>query len=469
LAEQDSTEVLIRDGWFRVHLSSNNMEASLTLEPPVGEGKWPSKADALEALRTQNIVYGVMEDAIDNLIEQHLPESVLVAKGRPAQAGRDAEIKLFFEIGSLWKFINNDDADKVDYRDVQTLQNVTAGEVIGEKIPATEGSPGTNVCGREIPPIKGKDKVIRVGKNAYLSGDGLKIISKIDGEPSCVQNQINVNPVHEIRGDVNFKSGNINFLGSLIIHGNVDSGFRVEAEGDITIMGSAEAAGLKAGGNIAVRGGIIGRDKSYIECEGDFTAKYLEHVKIDCGGSVYAKEAIMHCEVNADVNVIVETGKGLIVGGAIRAGELISAKTVGSRFGTTTELETGVRPKLKLESEQLDTAIQNHNESLEKAEKAIVLLERIPRLPPDRQEMYQTLLKTVVTVKEQLAQAEARRKEVMEEILVLSKSRGRVKVKEILYPGVRATIAGVTTITRDEYKYVLLAYNEGEVQIQTYR
>jgi uncharacterized protein (DUF342 family) len=468
MAEEVSTEVLARDGWFRVHLSRNNMEASLTLEPPVGEGKWPTKADALEALRVQNVVYGVMEDAIDNLIAGRLPESVTVAKGQPAQPGRDAEIRLLFEIGSLWKF-NDKAADKVDYRDVQTLQNVTVGEVIGEKIPATEGSPGTNVCGSEIPPVKGKDKVVRVGKNVYLSEDGLKIISKINGEPSWRQNQINVNPVHEIRGDVNFESGNINFLGSLVIHGDVDSGFRVEAEGDMTIMGSVEAADLKAGGNIAIRGGIIGRDKSNICCEGDFTAKYLEHVKIDCGGSVYAKEAIMHCEVNADGNVIVETGKGLIVGGVVRAGELISAKTVGSRFGTTTELETGVRPKLKLELEQLETSIQNYDVSLEKAEKTIVLLERIPRLPPDRQEMYQTLLKTVVAVQEQLAQAEARRKAIMEEIMIFSKSRGRIKVKEILYPGVRATIAGATTITRDECKYVLLAYNEGEVQIQTFR
>jgi uncharacterized protein (DUF342 family) len=469
MAEQDSTEVLTRDGWFRVQISSNNMEASLKLEAPVGEGKWPTKADALEALRAQNVVYGVIEDEIANLVEQRLTETVLVARGKPAEPGRDAEIKLLFEIGAMWKFANNDDTEKVDYRDIQTLQNVTAGQVIGEKIPATAGIPGYNVCGREISPLNGKDKSVRLKKNVYWSEDGLKIISKINGEPSCVQNQITVNPIHEIRGDVNFKSGNIVFLGSLVIYGNVDSGFRVEADGDITIQGSVEAADLKAAGNIMIRGGVTGRDKSNISCEGDFTAKYLEHAKIDCGGSVIAKEAIMHCEVNADGSVIVETGKGLIVGGVVRAGEVISAKTIGSRFGTITELEAGIKPKLKIESEQLEVAMQAHNDSLEKADKAIALLERIPNLPPDRQVMYRNLLKTVVALKDQIAQGEARRKEITEEILILSKSRGRIKVKETLYPGVRASIACATTITRDEFKYVLLVYNEGEVEVQAFR
>jgi uncharacterized protein (DUF342 family) len=469
LPEKDSTEVLSQDGWFRVHLSPNNMEASLTLEPPVGEGKWPTRTDALEALKSHNVNYGILEAEVDRLVGQRLTESVAVARGKPPEPGRNAELKLLFEVGALWKFDRDDEAERVDYRDIQTLQNVTAGQLIGEKIPATAGTPGCNILGREIPPKNGKDKLVRLGKNVYWSEDGLKIISKIDGEPSCVQNQINVNPVHEIRGDVNFQSGNVIFVGSLVIHGNVDSGFRVEADGDITIRGSVEAADLKAGGNITIRGGVSGRDKSNISCQGDLLAKYLEHAKVDCGGNVTAKEAVMHCEINADGNVIVETGKGLIVGGVIRASEMIAAKTIGSRLGTATELEAGVKPKLKIESEQLELEINNYHESLDKANKTIVLLERIPHLPPDRQVMYQNLLKTVTALKERLAQAEARREELAEENLTFSKNQGRIKVKEILYPGVRVSIAGAVLITRDEYKYVLLVYNEGEVQIQAYR
>jgi uncharacterized protein (DUF342 family) len=467
--ENVTTEVLNQDGWFRVHLTADNMEAFLTLEPPSDEGKWPTKADALAALRAENIVFGVDEEVIEQLVEQHPTGSVLVAKGRAAEPGMDAEIKLYFEIGAFWKFFAEETSDKVDFREVQTLQNVKTGQVIGEKIPATPGKPGCNVLGREIPPQNGKDKSVKLGKNAAWTEDGLKIVSKIDGEPSSARNQINVNPVHEVRGNVDFKSGNIKFLGSLVIHGNVDGGFRVEAEGDITIHGRVEAAELKADGNVLIRGGVTGMDKCVISCGGDFAAKYVEHAKIDCGGSVTVKEAIMHCEINADTRVVVETGKGLIVGGVIRVGEDIAAKTIGSRFGTVTELEAGTKPKLQIEAQELEETLQNSRVNLEKSEKVMVLLERTPRLSPDRQAMYQNLVKTVLALKEEITTAEARQKEIIEETLVISKARGRVKVKETLYPGVRVEIAGAVLIIRDEYQYSILVYNEGEIQIQPYR
>ncbi|HYH04111.1 MAG TPA: FapA family protein, partial [Bacillota bacterium] len=389
----NSVEVNKRDGWFRVHISGNYMEASLELEPPLGEGKWPTKADAVAALRSEGIMYGVMEEVIDRIIEGNLTEPVIVAKGKPAEPGVDAQINILFETGAVWKFSEDEDSAKVDYRNIQTIQSVQIGEVLAEKIPATKGEPGFDIYGRTVSPQAGKDKFIKLGKNVAWTEDNLKIFSKINGEPNYVMNQINVFPVHEVNGDVNFKSGNIIFPGSLVIRGNVDSGFRVEADGDITINGSVEAADIKAGGNITVRGGITGRDKCNVSCDGDFAAKYVEYAKIDCDGSVTVKEAIMHCEVNANSRVLVEMGKGLIVGGVVRSGEDISVKTVGSKFGTATELEAGVKPKLKIEYQQLETLLATNKENLDKAEKAIAILEKMPQLPPERYEMYQNLRK----------------------------------------------------------------------------
>lgn len=462
-------EINRRDGWFRVHISGNFMEASLELEPPLGEGKWPTKSDAFAALHAEGIIYGVMEEVIDEILQYGLTEPRVVAKGKPAEPGVDAQINILFETGTVWKFAEDvEDSAKVDYRNIQTIQTVRTGEVLAEKIPATKGEPGFDIYGRTINPQPGKDKFIKLGKNVAWTEDNLKIVSKIDGEPNYVMNQINVFPVHEVHGDVNFKSGNITFPGSLIIRGNVDSGFRVEADGDITINGSVEAADIRAGGNITIRGGITGREKCYISCGGDFAAKYVEYAKIDCDGTVTVKEAIMHCEVNANSKVLVEMGKGLIVGGVVRAGEEISVKTVGSKFGTATELEAGVRPKLKIEFQQLEAQLAANKENLDKAEKAIAILEKMPHLPPERYEMYQNLRITVDSLRNEIAVAEARRKEIMEEILVLSKGRGKIKIKDTLFPGIKATIAGAISIVRDEYKRVCLVYSEGEIKMLPY-
>lgn len=458
-----------RDGWCRVQVSNDAMEAYLVIEPPIGEGNWPTKEDALKAISSEKVVYGIIDEAIDEAINKHQLKPVLIAKGKAPVNGTDAEINYLFETGVFRKAFIEDEFGRVDYRQIQNLQNVTVGQKIVEKIPPTPGEPGMNVRGEEIKANPGKDKQIKLGKNVAWTEDNLAIVSTINGEPSLVNNKVSVHEVHEIKGDVNFQSGNINFLGSVIIRGNVESGFKIEAEGDVTIYGNVDSAEIKAGGNIFVKGGISGMDKGKVICGGDFSAKYIEHATVDCEGTITVREAIMHCQVNADQKVVCEGGKGLIVGGLIRSGEEISAKTIGSRLGTVTELEVGVKPKLKLELQELEEQLKANKESLDKAEKAIGLLSKMPNLPDDRKEMLQNLIKTSYVLKAQINEADAKRQQLMEEILVKSKEKGRIRVKEVIYPGIRVTMGKTTIMIQDEIKYAVLVYNEGEIQIQPYR
>lgn len=458
-----------RDGWCRVQVSNDAMEAYLVIEPPIGEGNWPTKEDALKAINSERVIFGIIDEAIDEAINKHQIKPVLIAKGKPPVNGTDAEINYLFETGVFRKAFIEDEFGRVDYRQVQNLQNVTVGQKIVEKIPATPGEPGMNVRGEEVKANPGKDKQIKLGKNVAWTEDNLAIVSTINGEPSLVNNKVSVHEVHEIKGDVNFQSGNINFLGSVVIQGNVESGFKIEAEGDVTIYGNVDSAEIKAGGNIFVKGGISGMDKGKVICGGDFSAKYIEHASVDCEGTITVREAIMHCQVNADQKVVCEGGKGLIVGGLIRSGEEISAKTIGSRLGTVTELEVGVKPKLKLELQELEEQLKNNKESLDKAEKAIGLLSKMPNLPDDRKEMLQNLIKTSYVLKAQINEAESKRQQLMEEILVRSKEKGRIRVKEVIYPGIRVTMGKTTIMIQDEIKYAVLVYNEGEIQIQPYR
>ncbi|MGE5604691.1 MAG: FapA family protein, partial [Bacteroidota bacterium] len=445
------------------------MEAYLVIEPPTGEGNWPSKEDALKAISAEKVVFGIIDEAIIEAINKHQLKPVLIAKGKAPVNGADAEINYLFETGVFRKAFTEDEFGRVDYRQVQNLQNVTVGQKIAEKIPPTPGEPGMNVRGEEVKANPGRDKQIKLGKNVAWTEDNLAIVSTINGEPSLANNKISVHEVHEIKGDVNFQSGNINFLGSVIIQGNVESGFKIEADGDVTIYGNVDSADIKAGGNIFIKGGISGMDKGKVICGGDFSAKYIEHATVDCEGTITVREAIMHCQVNADQKVVCEGGKGLIVGGLTRSGEEISAKTIGSRLGTVTELEVGVKPKLKLEIQELEEQLKVNKESLDKAEKAIGLLSKMPNLPDDRKEMLQNLIKTSYALKAQINEADAKRQELLEEILVKSKEKGRIRVKEVIYPGIRVTMGKTTIMIQDEIKFAVLVYNEGEIQIQPYR
>ncbi|MCL6588505.1 MAG: FapA family protein [Firmicutes bacterium] len=458
-----------RDGRCRVQVSANKMEASLCIEPPLGEGEWPTRNQAFDAIRMANITYGIMESEVDEVIRFKLTKPVIIAKGKPPIPGRDAEIKLLFESGVFRKASIEDESGRIDFRQVQTVQNVTAGQVIAEKIPATPGTPGMDVFGHEIPAVPGKDKTLKLGKNVAWSDDGLTVYAVTGGEPVMVGGRISVHPVHEIKGNVNFDTGNIMFSGNLVIYGNVESGFKVEAEGDVTIYGNVDSADIKAGGNLFIQGGVSGMDKTEIFCGGDFSAKYIEHASVTCEGNLTSKEAIMHCQINADLKINVEGGKGLIVGGLIRSGEEISAKVIGSRLGTVTELEVGIRPKMKLEFQELENQLKNNTESLDKAEKAIAILGKIPNLPDERKEMLHNLIKTSYALKSQIAEAEAKRQEMLEEMQSRSRDKGRIRVKDTIYPGVRVSMGKTTIMIQDEIRYATLVYSDGEIQILPYR
>lgn len=458
-----------RDGRCKVIVSGNAMEASLVIEPPVGEGKWPSREQALRALQVENVTFGILDDVIEDVVKFKLTKPVVVARGKPQVTGRDAEIKVLFESGVFRKASLEDELGRIDYRQLQTVQNVVIGQAIAEKTPATLGEPGYDVRGREIPAVPGKDKTIKINKNAVWSEDGLTLVATSGGEPVLINGRISIHQVYELKGDVNFDTGNINFSGNVVVHGNVESGFKVEAEGDVTIYGNVDSADIKCGGNLFIQGGISGMDKSEIFCGGDFSAKYIEHATVVSEGNLTAKEAIMYCQISADSKVVVEGGKGLLVGGIIRSGEEISAKTIGSRLGTVTELEVGVRPKTKLELQEIEAQIKSNNVSLDKAEKAIVILSKSPNLADDRKEMLQNLVKTTYALKSQLAEAEIRHQELLDEVQNRSKEKGRIKIKEMIYPGVRVTMGKTTIMIQDEIKYAMLVYNDGEIQVLSYR
>ena len=51
---------------------------------------------------------------------------------------------------------------------------------------------------------------------------------------------VSVQPVASIPGTVDYKTGNIDFQGNVVIGGSIASGFRVKASGDVAIAGNVE-------------------------------------------------------------------------------------------------------------------------------------------------------------------------------------------------------------------------------------
>jgi hypothetical protein len=148
---------------------------------------------------------------------------------------------------------------------------------------------------------------------------------------------------------VNATTGHINFDGSIVVHGDVTSGMKVAATGNISVSGFVELAELNAGGDVVVVNGIIGKPQHnheehlacFIKAKGKVTSKFAQYVEIDAGSNVELSLHALHCHIRSQGEVIVlDQFKryGTLSGGVIEAAYSVKALNIGALAGTPTEI-----------------------------------------------------------------------------------------------------------------------------------
>ena len=453
---------------IKIEFSPDNMRAYLQIEQPPEGTAWPTYEQILTKIKEEGLIFGLKEQILHRVLEEKSLKSTLIAEGIYPIKGEDADLKFYFETDRIRLIPKELEDGRVDHRELSLVQNVQKGQVLVEKKPATLGVAGRNVKGEEIKATPGKDLTLVLGKN--VAWDNNRIIATCDGEPSMIGRKIAIQVVHEVKENVGYNTGNIDFVGCVHIRGDVENGFTVKAAGDVVISGNVEGGFISAEGNITINGGIIGQDKSVINCKGDLYARYIDHAKVNVEGEIKVRDAIIHSYINCGRKVILGTKKGLIMGGVVRAGELIEAQFLGSKMGTQTEVEVGINPSFRLEMNELEKRLPELERELDMAEKALTILNRQGyELSPEREEMKAKLTRTSFVLKAERRKLETRRDEIMEQLNERQIERGYIKIRQTIYPGVKVIIGKAVRIFKDEFNFAVLAYDEGEVSIQPYR
>ena len=89
------------------------------------------------------------------------------------------------------------------------------------------------------------------------------------------------------------------------IQGHVREGFSVTAGRDLEVGGSVEAAHLRAGRNIVVRGGVVG-EHSTVDAGGHVTLRFLEAGTATADGDVLVASHLLHATVMSCGTVVVQ-------------------------------------------------------------------------------------------------------------------------------------------------------------------
>lgn len=459
-------------GILQVTMSEDKMQAFLIFKE---EEDLPriSEAELERFIASQGVKHGVRKDVLrlicDNPQDFRFSENV-IAVGTEARNGADGFVKLLHDDGAgTRKPVIREDGS-VDYKEIVQLANVKAGQLIAERFPPEPGQPGMNVAGEEIPAKDGKEANFKIGKNVVANAENTGLYAAIDGLVTKTdKDKLNVFPVYEVNGDVDYNIGNIDFVGTVVIRGNVLTGFKVRASGDIRVTGGIEGAEVESEGSIEVSGGIIGSNKGFVKAGRSVKCSFIQEGNVIAGEDVIVTQSIMHSNVRAGNSIACVGTKGLIVGGLMQAGESVTVRTLGNATSTATAVEVGVRPEMRQELNDLRNSVRELTASLDKTDKALALLNQLAaagQLSPDRMEMRVKLGATRRQTAEELQAAK-------EGILRIEKSledmsTARVDVTHTIYGGTKIVIGRYTRFVKDSVQRVSFRFSDGEINLVPY-
>lgn len=459
---------IIEDAKLEIEVSKNQMTATILLVPPK-DGKMITFEKVMEELSAKGIKYGVDENKIKEIINNGIFNTpVVIATGTPPKDGEDGKVQFYFDTDRNLKPKILEDGT-VDYHNLGLVINVKKGQLLAEIIPPTKGTHGTTVTGNLVKAKDGKMPRVHASKNVTLSEDGLKMFADIDGQPIFYNDKISVLPVLEIKGDVGPATGNIDFLGSVIVFGNVKSGFTIKASQDLEVYGIVEAAEIEVGGNIVIKRGVQGRGKGSLKAGQDFTARYIENATVTAGNNIIVSEAVMHSNLFAGKAIRVEGRKGLVVGGTVKAGEQLIAKTIGSPMSTYTEIEVGINPTLKINYQNICNQLAVIEKDLQKMDQALGVLERLKEknlLTPDKRILMDKLISAKDSLQNQQLELKAEKERL--DLAMSFSSRAKVSASNVCYSGVNIVIGNASLKVRDKITHVTFYNYDGQIRFGPY-
>ncbi len=454
---------------FKLQISHDKMSAVLVVLP----GDYSEQLTyetVLSYLEENHIIYGIEHEEIKRYCDENKFDAPLtVANGLPPINGRDAHIMEFFRRGYdlTPKEVSG---GRVDFYNLDFVQNVEKGRILSKKIFATQGKDGSNVYGETIAAKPGIDKSFLSGQNTTVSEDGSALLAAIDGCLDIKPNMISISDVVTIRGDVDKTCGNIDALGSVVISGDVREGFRVKAKGDITIRGMVEGAVVDAGGSISIASGMNGMNKGRIVAGNNINCKFIENAQVTCGGSLIA-DVLINSMVKVKESIILKGSKSCIKGGMYQAGTMIYAKEAGNQNSTPTILS--------IVSEELNALlIEEFNEEQNKSEQSKARLNDIEFELKKIDDLSKLLSKNpdiaktddvLKTVKEKKAALLAEKDEIVKKSNEKKSDAKhltdfKVVITGTAFPGTRVNISHETVTLKQEITYTKFYLSMGGLQ-----
>lgn len=446
----------------RIRISYDEMEAYLVL-PAVPAGQKYSLPDVIGFLNAGRVVYGIDEEKIRRMLDSMaFDREICVATGVRPVEGQDGYFEYKFNMDLNSRPQENSDGS-VDYWSIHNLETVEEGQVIAIYHEPVEGSDGKTVTDKVVPCKRARALPPLAGKGFSRSEDNRTYTADLNGKIEMKNGRVMISNIHEVHGDVDLHTGNIDFRGDVVIHGNVTPGAIVKATGSITVDGICENCMLDAGKDIVLRGGVLGGHSAVIRSKANIHAQFLEYCTVEAEGFVEFNYALS-CNITCYDHVFVAGKKASIVGGSVYAVSGVDVSTIGNLNEVKTNIHVGTNTSVLKEIIDLQNQMAEANAMVEKITGGLQQFDIVSKergIDNRNDERRIALLRTRMTKQAEIATVQ---KALDRLNMIVERGKGAtVKVLHDVYPGTTVSIDQMKLIVKDQQHTVEFCKRKGKV------
>lgn len=387
-------------------------------------------------LKEKGVQTGIDEEQLQKGIP--VGKKFVIAKGIEPILGEDAKY-VYYQIGKKTPKVKED--GNSDYYELDLIDNVKAGDWLGEKSLPKNGAAGYTVLGNEIPSKMGRDIKLKYdfkSVDAVIEEEKEVLRARYDGAVAIKHGQICVEKHLELTGNVDYETGNIDFDGSVTIHGTVEDNFKVVATGNIEIKGlqgiGAVDKIISKAGSVVVRGGVNGKLRGTITAKENIYLKFANECILEAGGEIHIGKYAYDSTIKAD-RILLDPSKGKIVGGKMEARHQIVSGTIGNiqERETRVEIEGFDRDTVMAELEAMKLKLNDSISSANRLKRKLEIFEQNFETLDDRaQNTYKALMLQYESMLDEIG-GHYKKMKKYEEIL-RTRGDGEVKIHQQVYP-----------------------------------
>lgn len=312
----------------------------------------------------------VLADIVKNLNEKGVVEQRRIAKGKLAEQGTNGKLLLLVKKYAPANQIEvKEESAPSDLRNLHRFDNIVKGQIVGRLYPPKPGAGGMDITGKEI--------VAKPGAPAKITFDPSVILKKDPAEPTyeliCAEadgylleenGKLSVKPELYIKGDVDFSHGNLDFVGKIVIKGDVMPGFQVRAKCGIEVGGTVRAASLiSPAGDIVVKGFVHGGEKSSVVCGANFRARGLTGADVEARGEIFVEKEITSSRIKTQSTI--RAANARLFGGESEFVCGAEFSVLGNESGVGTNLRFCSDVEATVAYSDLQTRIRDHEKGIE--------------------------------------------------------------------------------------------------------